>query len=112
MFFLKDACRNEMLEHKCIADPAESDTKSSLVKLLLCFEDALKRGYHIQDECRREMLVHRRMLMSDYTLSPELQSECKIEMVQYCPSLFQQGVCGTIDQRGGRMIHCLLAATK
>ncbi|CAF3899565.1 unnamed protein product, partial [Rotaria sordida] len=109
---LTRACRNEMLEHKCIIDPVEGDQKSSLVKLLLCLEDTLKRGYHIQDECRREMLVHRRMLMSDYELSPELQSECKMEMVQYCPSLFQQGVSGTIDQRGGRMIHCLLAAAR
>ncbi|CAF3796085.1 unnamed protein product, partial [Rotaria sordida] len=109
---LTRACRNEMLEHKCSVNPVEGDQKSSLVKLLLCLEDTLKRGYHIQDECRREMLVHRRMLMSDYELSPELQSECKMEMVQYCPSLFQQGVSGTIDLCGGRMIHCLLAAAR
>lgn len=54
------------------------------------------------------MLVHRRMLMSDYMLSPEIVSQCKTEMVKYCPTLLQQGVSGTIDQRGGRMIHCLL----
>ncbi|CAF4465471.1 unnamed protein product, partial [Rotaria sp. Silwood2] len=106
------ACNNEMREHKCSVDSNENDKKSSLIKLLLCLEDTLKRGYHIQDECRREMLVHRRMLMSDYALSPELQSECKSEMVQYCPSLFQQGASGTIGQRGGRMIHCLLAAAR
>ena len=58
------------------------------------------------------MLVHRRMLMSDYMLSPELVSECKVEMVKYCPSLSQQGASGTIDQRGGRMIHCLLGAVR
>jgi Golgi apparatus protein 1 len=101
-----------MREHSCSVDPQDGDQRSSLIKLLLCLEDTLKKGNHIQDECRREMLVHRRMLMSDYALSPELVSQCKNEMVQYCPSLFQQGVSGTIDQRGGRMIHCLLAAAR
>jgi Golgi apparatus protein 1 len=58
------------------------------------------------------MLVHRRMLMSDYAISPELVSQCKTEMLQYCPLLLQQGASGTIDQRGGRMIHCLLGAAR
>jgi Golgi apparatus protein 1 len=58
------------------------------------------------------MLVHRRMLMSDYALSPQIVAECKTEMVQYCPSLFQQGASASIDQRGGRMIHCLLSAAR
>jgi len=69
-------------------------------------------GFHIQDECRREMLVHRRMLMSDYALSPQIISECKIEMIQHCPSLYSQGASDIIDQRGGRMIHCLLSAAR
>lgn len=50
--------------------------------------------------------------MSDYSLSPELASECKTEMVQHCSSLYTQGSSGTIDQRGGRMIHCLLGAAR
>jgi Golgi apparatus protein 1 len=58
------------------------------------------------------MLVHRRMLMSDYALCLEIISECKIEMFQYCPELYQQGASATIDQRGGRMIHCLLNAAR
>jgi Golgi apparatus protein 1 len=58
------------------------------------------------------MLVHRRMLMSDYALSPEIVSECKSEIIEHCPSLYQKGVSGSIDQRGGRMIHCLLSAAR
>jgi len=58
------------------------------------------------------MLIHRRMLMSDYELSKEIMSECKAEMIQHCPSLYSQGASGTIDQRGGRMIHCLLSAAR
>jgi Golgi apparatus protein 1 len=52
------------------------------------------------------------MLMSDYALSPEVVSECKTEMVQFCPSLFQQGASASIENRGGRMIHCLLSAAR
>ncbi|CAF3401610.1 unnamed protein product [Rotaria socialis] len=106
------ACKGEMIQHKCNVDAVEGDQRSSLVKLLLCLEDTLKKGHHIQDECRREMLVHRRMLMSDYALSPEIVSECKTEMIQHCPSLFQQGASGSIGQRGGKMIHCLLGAAR
>jgi len=58
------------------------------------------------------MLIHRRMLMSDYVLSTEIMSECKTEMTQHCSSLYQKGASGTIDQRGGRMIHCLLNAAR
>jgi len=52
------------------------------------------------------------MLMSDYALSPEIVSECKSEIIEHCPSLYQKGVSGSIDQRGGRMIHCLLSAAR
>ncbi|CAF1472781.1 unnamed protein product [Adineta ricciae] len=106
------ACNSEMREHKCSVDPDDSDQRSSLIKLLLCLEDTMKKGNHIQDDCRREMLVHRRMLMSDYALSPEIVSQCKKEMIDHCPSLLQQGASGSVDQRGGRMIHCLLSAAR
>lgn len=117
-----------MVEHRCSVDLTSTDQRSSLVKLLLCLEETLKRGnqstlfvfadmiiilgQQIQDDCRREMLVHRRMLMSDYMLSPELVAQCRTEMVNYCPTLMQQGASATIDQRGGRMIHCLLRAMR
>jgi Golgi apparatus protein 1 len=101
-----------MREHKCVTDPKDPDRQLSLVNLLLCLEDRIKKGENVKDECRREMLVHRRMLMSDYALSPEIISDCKEEMMQHCPSLTTKGASGTIDQRGGRMIHCLLSAAR
>lgn len=101
-----------MKEHRCLVQIDDTDKRSSLIKLLLCLEERLKKGSHIQDECRREMLVHRRMLMSDYALSPEIVKDCKVEMVRYCSTLYTQGASGTIDARGGRMIHCLLNAAR
>lgn len=50
--------------------------------------------------------------MSDYAVSPEVISKCKAEMNQHCPTLYQKNGAGTIDQRGGRMIHCLLGAAR
>lgn len=33
-----------MIEHKCEVEAVEGDPRSSLVKLLLCLEDTLKKG--------------------------------------------------------------------
>lgn len=106
------ACRTEMVQHRCSIDQKEDDQQLSLAKLLVCLEDNLKSGQHIQDGCRREMLVFRRMLMSDYALSPDIVAQCKQEMTEHCSSLYSQGASGTVDQRGGRMIHCLLGAAR
>lgn len=85
----------------------------NLAKLLLCLEDGLKTKIRVQDECRREMLIHRKMLMSDYSLSSNIVEECKQEMFQHCSTLYQQGAAGgSADQRAGRMIHCLLGAAR
>ncbi|CAF3958813.1 unnamed protein product, partial [Rotaria sp. Silwood2] len=106
------ACQSEMREHQCVTNPQDSDKQLSLINLLLCLEDRIKKGNQIKDECRREMLAHRRMLMSDYAVSPEITSKCKNEMIQHCHTLYRQGASGTIDQRGGRMIHCLFNAAR
>ena len=100
-----------MAQHKCVVKTDSADPQT-LMQLLLCLEDTLKKGQHIQDDCRREMLVHRRMLMSDHELSPEIQDKCKKEMVEHCVSLYQKGASGNNEQRGGRMIHCLLSAAR
>jgi golgi apparatus protein 1 len=101
-----------MIQHNCKVDLETTDKESSLTRLLLCLEDTMKKGNVIQDECRREMLVHRRMLMSDYALSPSIIAQCKREMTEHCSSLYQQGASANIEQRGGRMIHCLLGAAR
>ncbi|UJR27806.1 hypothetical protein I4U23_009075 [Adineta vaga] len=104
------ACRSEMSEHKCVADSDDPDKQVTLINLLLCLEDRIKKGNQIKDDCQREMLGYRRVLMSDYALSPEIISRCKGEMIQHCPAFYQKGASGSIDQRGGRMLHCLMKA--
>ncbi|CAF0823028.1 unnamed protein product [Adineta ricciae] len=109
---LLTACRKEMTEHKCTADMDSPDKQLTLINLLLCLEDRIKKGNLIKEQCQREMLTYRRMLMSDYALSPEIISQCKTEMTEHCPAFYQKGASGSIDQRGGRMLHCLMGAAK
>ena len=50
--------------------------------------------------------------MSDYAISPEIVSDCNDEMLRYCSTLYQKGASGTIDEHGGRMLHCLFGAAR
>ena len=45
------------------------------------------------------MLSHRKMLMEDYHLSPDLVVHCKSELEQFC---------GGGVQTNGRTLHCLM----
>jgi hypothetical protein len=38
------ACRSEIAQHGCQADTSDNDSRLSLVKLLVCLEDTLKKG--------------------------------------------------------------------
>ena len=58
------------------------------------------------------MLLHRRMLMSDYTLSPEIIAACNVQTIAGCSSIAAQNKSDNIAARGGRMIHCLLSAAR
>ena len=93
----------------------EQKTVKSSLKVTDCSSKEEKIhfiGSQINDNCQREMLIHRRMLMSDYMISTKFGEKCHNEMIQHCAPLYQQGASGTIDQRSGRMIHCLLKAAQ
>lgn len=49
------------------------------------------------------MLAHRRQLLEDYKLSPDLVVACRAELEQFCHS--GQGGGG---EGGGRTLHCLM----
>lgn len=65
-------------------------------------------GQTINDQCTREMLLHRQMLFSDFLLSPEIVSSCRPVIISNCSSLVDSISTSNRDQRAGRMIHCLL----
>lgn len=55
-------------------------------------------GSRITAECRSEMVRHRKFLMEDYRLSPEVVTRCSDDIENFCRSL----------EVGGKTIHCLM----
>ena len=49
------------------------------------------------------MVEHRRMLMSDYSLNPELVDACKNEISSFC---------NNGEEKGGKTLHCLFRNAK
>lgn len=97
------ACRSAIQEHSCRKGSSNDAHDVKLSKILLCLENALKQGANIDGSCREEMLAHRRQLLEDFKLSPDLMLACRVELEQFCHS--GQGGGG---EGGGRTLHCLM----
>lgn len=55
-------------------------------------------GRVVSGECQGEMMDYRRMLMEDFSLSPEIVLHCRSEIETQCSGL----------HRKGRTLHCLM----
>ncbi|KAG7170035.1 Golgi apparatus protein 1-like [Homarus americanus] len=93
------ACRSAITENSCRKGTSDSIVEVKLSKILLCLEEALQKGVTIDGACKDEMLAHRQQLMEDFKLSPELMSQCKVEITKFC----NDGI-----ETGGRTLHCLM----
>ncbi|XP_016388159.1 Golgi apparatus protein 1-like [Sinocyclocheilus rhinocerous] len=62
-----------------------------------CF-GSCSAGQTVSGECQGEMLDYRRMLMEDYSLSPEIVLHCRGEIDTHCSGLHHKG----------RTLHCLM----
>lgn len=58
----------------------------------------LRPGRVVSGECQGEMMDYRRMLMEDFSLSPEIVLHCRAEIEGHCSGL----------HRKGRTLHCLM----
>ena len=67
--------------------------KPKLSPYLKCFS-----GRVVSGECQGEMMDYRRMLMEDFSLSPEIVLHCRSEIEGHCSGL----------HRKGRTLHCLM----
>ncbi|KAK2530059.1 Glg1 [Columba guinea] len=56
----------------------------------------------VSSECQGEMLDYRRMLMEDFSLSPEIILSCRGEIEHHCSGL----------HRKGRTLHCLMKVVR
>ncbi|XP_062582222.1 Golgi apparatus protein 1-like isoform X2 [Saccostrea cucullata] len=93
------ACHQDMKEHHCFKKDTEEGGDFRRATILLCLENAIKTEKHISAECQAEMAELRQELMEDYSISPEILSDCKTEIQESC----DKGL-----ERGGKTIHCLM----
>ncbi|XP_037538996.1 Golgi apparatus protein 1 [Nematolebias whitei] len=98
-YSLAKACKSDLRKYHCSVDsnmPRARETRLSY--LLLCLEAAVHRGRLVSGECQGEMMDYRRMLMEDFSLSPEIVLHCRSEIELHCSGL----------HRKGRTLHCLM----
>uniref|UniRef100_A0A1B6KZZ0 Golgi apparatus protein 1 n=1 Tax=Graphocephala atropunctata TaxID=36148 RepID=A0A1B6KZZ0_9HEMI len=94
---LARACKEDIRNNRC-RRLVSDDKGVRLAQILLCLENAIKNGSKVVWDCHKEMAEHRRMLLEDYRLSPEIVSHCSNDISEYCNGL----------EVGGRTIHCLM----
>ncbi|TRY85806.1 hypothetical protein DNTS_011855 [Danionella cerebrum] len=102
-YSLAKACKPDLRKHRCNMDTAMPRAREAkLSYLLLCLEAAVHRGQTVSGECQGEMLDYRRMLMEDFSLSPEIVLHCRAEIDTHCSGLHHKG----------RTLHCLMRASR
>lgn len=94
---LARACKEDIRTHKC-RRLVSDDREIRLAQILVCLENAVHNGSKVSSDCQAEMTEHRKMLLTDYRLSPEIVSRCSEDIVTYCKGL----------ETGGKTIHCLM----
>ncbi|EFA03106.1 Golgi apparatus protein 1 [Tribolium castaneum] len=95
---LMRACKDDIRKTHCRRQTS-NDKNIRLAQILLCLENVAKNGsMKVDPDCEAELVEHRRILMEDFSLSPEIVDGCSEEIRNYC-----QGF-----EAGGKTIHCLM----
>ncbi|XP_075212772.1 Golgi apparatus protein 1 [Lycorma delicatula] len=94
---LARACKEYIRNFHCRRSVSD-DKAVRLAQILLCLENNLKNGSKVSHDCQSEMIEHRKFLLEDYRLSPEIVAYCSGDISQFCQ--------GNIEI--GKTIHCLL----
>ena len=94
---LMRACRDDIKRSHCRRQTSD-DRNIRLAQVLLCLESIVRNGSKVDSDCETEMRDHRKILVEDYRLSPEIVDGCAIDIKKYCKDL----------EIGGKTIHCLM----
>ncbi|XP_034948080.1 Golgi apparatus protein 1 [Chelonus insularis] len=95
------SCKDDIKNYHC-RRLVSDDKEIRLAQILLCLESVMKNGSKIDPDCQREMFDHRKMLMEDYRLSPEVVDDCSKDISKLCNGL----------EADGHTIHCLMEHAK
>lgn len=94
---LMRACKEDIKKTHCRRQTS-TDKNIRLAQVLLCLENIAKNGTKLDSDCEVELVEHRKMLMEDYRLSPEIVQGCSEEIKSFCRGF----------ETGGKTIHCLM----
>lgn len=97
---LAKACKEDIKINHCRKGVSD-DKDIRLAQILLCLEAANKNNSKLLPDCLAEIFDHRKMLMEDYKLSPEIIIDCADELNRFCQST-----------EGAETIHCLMEHSK
>ncbi len=98
-------CSAEIRDNKCVLKNPHDEEHATfrLTKVLLCLEGAMhKDPTSIGAVCLNEMREHRRMLVEDFRISPEVVGACRKAIKQHCDG--ERGLAARTT------LHCLLGA--
>ncbi|KAF5273634.1 hypothetical protein FQR65_LT04634 [Abscondita terminalis] len=98
---LMRACREDIKKAHCRKQTSD-DREIRLAQILICLQNVMHNGTKVDPDCEIEMDEHRKLLMEDYHLSPEIVNGCAKEIRLYCNGL----------EAGGKTIHCLMHHAK
>ncbi|XP_045149862.1 Golgi apparatus protein 1 [Echinops telfairi] len=101
-YSLAKSCKSDLKKYRCNVENLPRSREARLSYLLMCLESAVHRGRQVSSECQGEMLDYRRMLMEDFSLSPEIILSCRGEIEHHCSGL----------HRKGRTLHCLMKVVR
>ncbi|GFG30167.1 hypothetical protein Cfor_10154 [Coptotermes formosanus] len=94
-------CKDDIRASHCRRSVSE-DKEIRLAQILLCLEGVIRNGTKVSQDCQVEMIEHRKILMEDYRLSPEIVAGCSEDIKNFCNTL----------EVGGKTIHCLMEHTR
>lgn len=97
---LVKSCKKDIQQNHCRKGVSE-DKSVRLAQILLCLETVMKNGTKVADDCQVEIREHRRMLMSDYQINPEVFKGCGDDISKYC---------GSVDN--SNLLTCLMQHVK
>ncbi|KAE9535287.1 hypothetical protein AGLY_008020 [Aphis glycines] len=98
---LTRACREDIRTYRC-RRLVSDDKDVRLAQLLLCLENAIHNGSKVSSDCQFELMEHRKLLLQNHHLSPEVVSTCSNDIEKYCRN----------NEVSRRTIHCLMDHSK
>lgn len=90
------ACKTDIKRYQCRANTS-NHKEVRLSQILLCLENAQSKSLPLMEDCRTELLVHRRSLIDDYRLTPSMINACQYDIAEFC---------GNVG--GAHILHCLM----